>query len=114
MNNSYYFLSWGDNSTVKIVEFVFETSGAQQLRYKNFSVILQVMAKVNRDHFYKLASDLPEERLQAAVGVIKDLSALEVPQEIEEWNYTINRLVKGLGSSRNSARLGFLCVLAKH
>lgn len=113
MNNSFYFLSRGSNSTVKIVEFVFETSGAQQLRYKNFSVILQVMAKVNRDHFYKLASDLPEERLQAAVGVIKDLSALEVPQEIEEWNYTINRLVKGLGSSRNSARLGFSMCLSE-
>ncbi|KAL3235268.1 rDNA transcriptional regulator POL5 [Nakaseomyces bracarensis] len=65
---------------------------------------------INRDHFYKLASDLPEERLQAALAVINELS--ELPEDgASEWQYTINRLVRGLGSSRNSARLGFsLCL----
>lgn len=66
---------------------------------------------VNRDHFYKLASDLPEERLQAALAVIQELTALQLPDDVEEWKYTVNRLIKGLGSNRNSARLGFsLCL----
>ncbi|CAI4059790.1 DNA-directed DNA polymerase SKDI_05G0160 [Saccharomyces kudriavzevii IFO 1802] len=67
--------------------------------------------KVNRDLFFKLASDLQEERLHAAVALIKDLSALELPSDAEEWSYVLNRLIKGLASDRNSARLGFsLCL----
>lgn len=67
--------------------------------------------KVNRDWFYKLASDLPEERLQSAVGLIKELSDLPLPECNEEWSYVLNRLIKGLASDRNSARLGFsLCL----
>ncbi|CAI4060734.1 hypothetical protein SUVZ_05G0170 [Saccharomyces uvarum] len=67
--------------------------------------------KVNRDLFFKLASDLQEERLHAAVALIKDLSALELPSDSEEWSYVLNRLIKGLASDRNSARLGFsLCL----
>ncbi|CCD27482.1 DNA-directed DNA polymerase NDAI_0K02910 [Naumovozyma dairenensis CBS 421] len=67
--------------------------------------------KVNRDLFYKLASDLEEERLQSAVSLIKELSQLNVPDDIEEWTYVLNRLIKGLASDRNSARLGFsLCL----
>ncbi|EDO18093.1 hypothetical protein Kpol_1045p80 [Vanderwaltozyma polyspora DSM 70294] len=69
------------------------------------------MEKVNRDSFYKLASDLPEERVQSAVALIKDLSALK-PSEVEkEFEYVLNRLISGLSSNRNSARLGFsLCL----
>ncbi|CCK70365.1 DNA-directed DNA polymerase KNAG_0E00970 [Huiozyma naganishii CBS 8797] len=67
--------------------------------------------KVNRDHFYKLASDLPEERLQAAVSLIKELSSLPLPASKDEWSYVVNRLIKGLSSDRNGARLGFsLCL----
>ncbi|CAI4038414.1 hypothetical protein SMKI_05G0230 [Saccharomyces mikatae IFO 1815] len=67
--------------------------------------------KVNRDLFFKLASDLQEERLHAAVALIEDLSALNLPSDAEEWLYVLNRLVKGLASDRNSARLGFsLCL----
>lgn len=67
--------------------------------------------KVNRDWFYKLASDLPEERLQSAVGLINELSDLPLPECNEEWSYVLNRLIKGLASDRNSARLGFsLCL----
>ncbi|CAI5042820.1 BBT_HP_G0126380.mRNA.1.CDS.1 [Saccharomyces cerevisiae] len=67
--------------------------------------------KVNRDLFFKLASDLREERLHAAVALIKDLSALDLPDDAEEWSYVLNRLIKGLSSDRNSARLGFsLCL----
>lgn len=61
--------------------------------------------------FFKLASDLQEERLHAAVALIKDLSALDLPDDAEEWSYVLNRLIKGLSSDRNSARLGFsLCL----
>lgn len=69
--------------------------------------------KVNRDWFYKLASDLPEERLQSAVGLINELSELPLPESNEEWSYVLNRLIKGLASDRNSARLDFLYVLPK-
>lgn len=67
--------------------------------------------KVNRDLFYKIASDLPEERLESVIALIKDLNLLELPQGNQEWSYVVNRLVKGLTSDRSSARLGFsLCL----
>ncbi|CCF60640.1 hypothetical protein KAFR_0L00330 [Kazachstania africana CBS 2517] len=67
--------------------------------------------KVNRDLFYKLASELGEERLQAAVSIIQELSALKLPDHTEEWNYVLGRLIKGLSSDRTGARLGFsLCL----
>lgn len=70
-----------------------------------------LMSKVNRDLFYKLASELSEERVQAAVNIIKELSALELPAGNDEWKYVLNRLIKGLSSDRNGARLGFsLCL----
>ncbi|SMN22953.1 similar to Saccharomyces cerevisiae YEL055C POL5 DNA Polymerase phi [Maudiozyma saulgeensis] len=69
------------------------------------------MSKVNRDLFYKLASELPEERVQAAVSIIKELSELELPDADTEWKYVLNRLITGLSSDRNGARLGFsLCL----
>ncbi|KAG0653297.1 hypothetical protein C6P45_003979, partial [Maudiozyma exigua] len=69
------------------------------------------MSKVNRDFFYKLASELSEERVQAAVSIIKELSSLPLPEGNEEWKYVLNRLIKGLSSDRNGARLGFsLCL----
>lgn len=69
------------------------------------------VTKVNRDLFYKLASDLPEERVQTAVLLIKEVSELALPECNDEWSYVVNRLIKGLASDRNSARLGFsLCL----
>lgn len=68
-----------------------------------------MVEKINRDLFYKLASDLQEERVQAAVSLIKELASLE--NNDSEWEYVLNRLIKGLSSNRNSARLGFsLCL----
>lgn len=70
-----------------------------------------VIGRVNRDWFYKLASDLEDERVSSAVALIKDLAALELPRDAEEWSYVLKRLVGGLASGRNSARLGFsLCL----
>ncbi|SCU79661.1 LANO_0A07074g1_1 [Lachancea nothofagi CBS 11611] len=67
------------------------------------------VAQIDRDLFYKLASDLSEERLQATMALVTELSQL--PQESPEWNYVLNRLMKGLSSNRNGARLGFgLCL----
>ena len=70
--------------------------------------------KVNRDHFYKLASDLKEERLQASIAIVTDLTELDgtkADAEREEWQYVINRLIRGLASNRSGARLGFsLCL----
>ncbi|GAV54697.1 hypothetical protein ZYGR_0AS00190 [Zygosaccharomyces rouxii] len=67
--------------------------------------------KVNRDWFYRLASDLQDERVKAAVSLIEELSALELPKYNEEWSYVLKRLISGLASGRNSARLGFsLCL----
>ena len=70
-----------------------------------------MVTKVNRDLFYKLASDLQEERFQAAISLVKELTNLLLPDETEEWTYVVNRLIKGLASDRSSARLGFsLCL----
>lgn len=67
--------------------------------------------RVNRDWFYKLASDLQDERVKAAVSLIEELSGLELPKHNEEWSYVLKRLISGLASGRNSARLGFsLCL----
>ncbi|QLL35097.1 hypothetical protein HG536_0H04730 [Torulaspora globosa] len=72
-----------------------------------------VSARVNRDWFYKLASDLQDERVEAAVGLIGELSALTLPDDADEWSYVLKRLINGLASSRNSARLGFSLCLAE-
>lgn len=76
-------------------------------------VAVMVSGRVNRDWFYKLASDLQDERVGAAVGLIEDLSALTLPGDEAEWSYVLGRLVNGLASSRNSARLGFSLCLAE-
>ncbi|QLQ82222.1 hypothetical protein HG537_0G04770 [Torulaspora globosa] len=72
-----------------------------------------VSGRVNRDWFYKLASDVPDERVGAAVGLIEELSALRLPDDADEWSYVLRRLINGLASSRNSARLGFSLCLAE-
>ncbi len=66
------------------------------------------MGSVSKDYYYKLASELESERIAAAAGLIKELSENDLE---DDWNYAIDRLIKGLGSQRASARLGFsLCL----
>ena len=62
------------------------------------------MGSVSKDYYYKLASELESERIAAAAGLIKELSENDLE---DDWNYAIDRLIKGLGSQRASARLGF-------
>ncbi|CCH58511.1 hypothetical protein TBLA_0A07210 [Henningerozyma blattae CBS 6284] len=76
------------------------------------------MQVVNRDVFYRLASDLEEERLQSVVLLVKELDELKANNSdenrelvVKEWNYVVNRLINGLASNRKGARLGFsLCL----
>jgi DNA polymerase phi len=65
---------------------------------------------VSRDHFYRLASDIEAERIAAAVALINELTAAE---DEAEWAYALERLIKGLSSSRGSARLGFSMCLSE-
>lgn len=66
------------------------------------------MGSVSKDYYYKLASDVKHERIAAATGLIEDLTKADSK---DEWKYATNRLIKGLASSRDSARLGFsLCL----
>ncbi|KAH3662377.1 hypothetical protein OGAPHI_005629 [Ogataea philodendri] len=63
---------------------------------------------VSRDHYYRLASDLEDERISAASDLITELREAD---SAKEWDYALDRLIKGLSSSRASARLGFsLCL----
>ncbi|VEU23421.1 DEKNAAC104604 [Brettanomyces naardenensis] len=66
------------------------------------------MGSVSKDDYYRLASDLEPERISAATSLIKGLSAAD---NKDDWKYAIDRLIKGLSSSRASARVGFsLCL----
>ncbi|CCE86801.1 Piso0_005314 [Millerozyma farinosa CBS 7064] len=65
---------------------------------------------VSRDYYFKLASEVPSERLEAASGLISDLTK---ENKKEEWDYALNRLVKGLSSTRQSARVGFSMALTE-
>lgn len=65
---------------------------------------------VLRDHYYSLSSDLPEERIKAATAL---LSELQAANKKEEWDYALNRLVKGLTTSRQVARFGFSMALTE-
>lgn len=63
---------------------------------------------VLKDHYYRLASELPQERIEAATGLLSELSE---ENNNEDWDYALNRLIKGLTSTRQSARLGFSMAL---
>lgn len=65
---------------------------------------------VLKDHFYGLSSESPQERIQSASSLIAELVAVN---KKEEWDYTLNRLIKGLASTRQTARLGFSVALAE-
>jgi len=62
------------------------------------------------DHYYKLASDNPNERIDAGEALLK---GLEAKNSEEDWTYALKRLVRGLSSSKGSARLGFSMALAE-
>mgnify|MGYP002477042376 FL=1 len=72
------------------------------------------VTKVNRDLFYTLASDLDSERAQSVINVIDQLKSIQKHDDAtytKEMNYTIDRLITGLGSNIGSARIGFsLCL----
>lgn len=67
-------------------------------------------ATVLRDHYYRLGSEVPEERISAASGLISELTAVN---DEKEWNYALERLLKGLSTTRQSARFGFSMALAE-
>ncbi|CAH2350732.1 rDNA transcriptional regulator Pol5p [[Candida] railenensis] len=63
---------------------------------------------VSRDHYYRLASEVPQERIEAATALLSELQAANLK---EEWDYAMNRLIKGLTSTRQSAKVGFSMAL---
>jgi len=65
---------------------------------------------VSRDHYYKLSSDLEQERIGAAIALVNELNEANDDQE---WEYALTRLIKGLSSSRGSSRLGFSTCLTE-
>lgn len=65
---------------------------------------------VNKDHYYRLASNLPKERIQAASALIEELS--EENSE-KEFKYALQRLISGLASGHDSARIGFSMCLTE-
>ena len=65
---------------------------------------------VSKDHYYRLASNLPKERIQAATALINELSAADSEQE---YKYALKRLISGLASGHDSARIGFSMCLTE-
>lgn len=59
---------------------------------------------VSRDHYYRLASEVPQERIESATSLLSELQETDTK---EEWDYALNRLIKGLNSTRQSAKIGF-------
>ncbi|GME83190.1 unnamed protein product [Ambrosiozyma monospora] len=67
-------------------------------------------SEVSKDHYYRIASDLESERISSAAALIKELTNVD---NEKEWNYALDRLIKGLCSSRASARIGFSMCLGE-
>ncbi|CUM66246.1 uncharacterized protein PRCAT00003906001 [Priceomyces carsonii] len=63
-----------------------------------------------KDHYYRLASEVNDERIEAASALLSLL--IEVNQSTE-WDYALNRLIKGLTTTRQSARYGFSMALTE-
>ncbi len=63
---------------------------------------------VSKDHYYKLASNIADERVSAAQNLVQELVASGTE---DDWKYAINRLIRGLSSPRDSSRLGFTMTL---
>lgn len=65
---------------------------------------------VLKDHYYRLASEVASERIEAASALVSELVAADSPQE---YDYALTRLIAGLTSSRQTARFGFSMALAE-
>ncbi|RCK64872.1 DNA polymerase V [Candida viswanathii] len=65
---------------------------------------------VLRDHYFKLGSDVPQERLTAATQLISELISAN---DSSEWEYALNRLIKGIITTRQSAKFGFSMALTE-
>ena len=65
-------------------------------------------------YFWDLASDEDKCRITASVNIISFLKENEdADQSIADVEYAIKRLIKGLSSSRQSARQGFATCLCE-
>ncbi|KAG0674860.1 DNA-directed DNA polymerase [Kluyveromyces marxianus] len=73
----------------------------------------ETVERVNRDLFYKVASELEKERLEAAIQLINEISSVDPESGAKEWEYVLDRLIKGLASNRGGARLGFSMCLTE-
>lgn len=65
---------------------------------------------VSKDHYYKLGSEVPAERIEGASLLISELVAAD---DTAEWDYALDRLLKGLSTTRQSAKYGFSTALAE-
>ena len=63
--------------------------------------------------FWDLASDERSKRLTAANQIILHIQTCEAQGSSVDTDYTLKRLVRGLGSSRESARHGFVTCLSE-
>lgn len=63
--------------------------------------------------FWDLASDERDKRLVAAQEIIAHIKTSEEQGIKVDTDYTLKRLVRGLGSSRESARQGFVTCLCE-
>ena len=63
--------------------------------------------------FWDLASDERDKRLSAAQQIIAHIKTSEEEGSRVDTDYTLKRLVRGLGSSRESARQGFVTCLCE-
>ncbi|OBA22490.1 DNA polymerase V [Metschnikowia bicuspidata var. bicuspidata NRRL YB-4993] len=65
---------------------------------------------VLRDHYYALASEVQQERIDAATRLLSELAKAD---KTDEWDYALGRLIKGLATSRQLARFGFSMALTE-
>ncbi|CAI5760753.1 unnamed protein product [Candida verbasci] len=65
---------------------------------------------VSKDYYYKLGSEKPQERIEAAKNLIQNLID---ESEKSEWEYALNRLLKGIITTRQSAKFGFSMCLGE-
>lgn len=68
------------------------------------------MNKKLLDFFWQLAKDNEDVRVEAAVGL---LDTLIQSNSEEDWDYTFNRLIRGLPSPNGSSRIGFSMALTE-
>ncbi|KAF2898645.1 hypothetical protein ILUMI_07531, partial [Ignelater luminosus] len=59
------------------------------------------------DHFNNISNDNEASRLKNSILLIKHLCVNHKNDDDNELRYALDRLIRGLGSSRNCARIGF-------